>query len=96
MVREHRCANDRGIETLHHCDVYRVESLDEVVDLALGELVEDNAVAIVEWGALAASVFGRDVWRIDFVVGDDEGRTLIVSGESATSRAAALERWANP
>ena len=86
MVREHHCANARGIETLHHCDVYRVESLDEVVDLALGELVEDDAVAIVEWGDLAASVFGRDVLTVDFVVGDDDTRTLVVSGDSARSR----------
>ena len=93
MVREHRCSNDRGIETLHHCDVYRVESLDEVIDLALGELVEDDAVALVEWGELAESVFGRDVVRVDFVVGDDESRTLRVSGDGAASRARALDRW---
>ena len=96
MVREHRCSNAAGIETLHHCDVYRVESLDEVVDLALGELVEEDAVAIVEWGELAASVFGRDVLRVDFVVGDDDARTLIVSGDSAASRTAALNGWARP
>ena len=95
MVREHRCSNDRGIVTLHHCDVYRVQGLDEVIDLALGELVEDDAVAIVEWGELAASVFGREVIRIDFEVGDDEERTLIVGGESASSRAADLDRWAS-
>ena len=95
MVREHHCENDRGIETLHHCDVYRVESLDEVVDLALGELVEENAVAVVEWGDLAASVFGRDVLSVDFIVGDDDARTLVVSGDSAASRAAALARWAS-
>ncbi len=47
MVREHHCANDRGIEVLHHCDVYRVQTLDEVIDLALGELVEDASVALV-------------------------------------------------
>jgi tRNA threonylcarbamoyladenosine biosynthesis protein TsaE len=95
MVREHRCWNDGGIVTLHHCDVYRVESLDEVIDLALGELVEENAVAVVEWGDLAASVFGRDVVTIDFAVGDDEERILTVSGESAASRAPALERWSH-
>ena len=94
MVREHRCANDQGIETLHHCDVYRVESLDEVIELALGELVEENAVALVEWGDLAASVFGRDVLTIDFTVHDDDSRTLVVDGESAATRAQALDRWA--
>lgn len=95
MVREHHCENSSGIETLHHCDVYRVESLDEVVDLALGELVEDAAVALVEWGELAASVFGRDVMTIDFQVDDNESRTLSVDGGLAVARTAQLDEWAS-
>ena len=95
MVREHRCSNALGIETLHHCDVYRVESLDEVLDLALGELVEDCAVALVEWGELAASVFGRDVMTIDFSVEVDDARILTVDGDLAHARAAQLDRWAS-
>ena len=93
MVREHRCANDQGIATLQHCDVYRVASLAEVVDLGLGELVEESAVALVEWGELASSVFGRDVLTIDFTLGDDEGRTLEVAGALAPSRLESLDRW---
>lgn len=95
MVREHQCADARGIETLHHCDVYRVDSLDEVLDLALGELVEDAGVAIVEWGELAASIFGRDVMTIDFSVDDNEGRILTIDGASADTRASQLEIWAS-
>ena len=94
MVRQHACANDQGITTLHHCDVYRVESLDEVVDLALGELVEESAVALVEWGDLAASVFGRDVFTIDFFVDGEERRTLVVDGPSAADRYESLDAWA--
>jgi tRNA threonylcarbamoyladenosine biosynthesis protein TsaE len=94
MMREHKCTGALGIETLHHCDVYRVESLDEVLDLALGELVEDAGVAIVEWGELAASIFGRDVMTIDFSVDADEGRTLTVDGALADARASQLEIWA--
>ena len=93
MVREHRCSNAQGIDTLQHCDVYRVTSLAEVVDLGLGELVEENAVALVEWGELASSVFGRDVLTIDFALDDDEGRTLEVGGALAQSRHEALSRW---
>ena len=95
MVREHRCHNDLGIETLHHCDVYRVESLDEVLDLALGELVEDAGVALVEWGELAASIFGRDVMTVDFQVADDDARTLSVDGALAHARVQQLDRWAS-
>ena len=94
MVREHRCSNDLGIVTLHHCDVYRVGSLDEVVDLALGELVEESGIALIEWGELAATVFGRDVMTIDFVVDDEEQRTLIVDGALAHERSALLDEWA--
>jgi tRNA threonylcarbamoyladenosine biosynthesis protein TsaE len=94
MVRPHRCRNDRGIQTLHHADVYRVQSVAEVLDLALGEEVEDAAVALVEWGELGASVFGRDVMTIRFDVDDDEGRTLSVEGRLAEQRAVALDEWA--
>jgi tRNA threonylcarbamoyladenosine biosynthesis protein TsaE len=94
MVREHRCSNDLGIETLNHCDVYRVESLDEVLDLALGELVEDAAVALVEWGELAASVFGRDVMTIEFQVDDADGRVLTVDGDLTAGRSRQLDEWA--
>lgn len=94
IVRQHACANDQGITTLHHCDVYRVDSLDEVVDLALGELVEESAVALVEWGELAAAVFGRAVLTVEFVVDEGERRTLVVGGASAADRVDLLDSWA--
>ncbi len=93
VVRQHRCANDRGIESLHHADVYRVGTLDEVLDLALGELVEERAVALVEWGELAASVFGRDVLTVTFSVDEHDQRTLEVGGALSDDRADALGEW---
>jgi tRNA threonylcarbamoyladenosine biosynthesis protein TsaE len=95
MVREHHCSNALGIETLHHCDVFRVDSLDEVLDLSLGELVEDSGVAVVEWGELAAAVFGRDVMTIEFSVEDDEARILTVGGVLAEGRTAKMDVWAS-
>jgi tRNA threonylcarbamoyladenosine biosynthesis protein TsaE len=96
MVREHRCVNEVGITTLHHADVYRVESLEEVRELALGELVEESAVALVEWGEMASSVFGRDVMNVDFLLDEDDGRTLEVSGALTNGRRAPLDEWASP
>ena len=93
MVRQHESVNDQGIFTLHHADVYRVETLDEVIDLALGELVEESAVALVEWGDLAMSVFGRDVITVTLLVDDDEGRTLIVDGVLTEGHYDALKAW---
>lgn len=96
MVRQHECVNEAGISTLHHADVYRVESVGEVRDLALGELVEESAVALVEWGEIASSVFGLDVMNVDFLLDDVEGRTLVVGGALTNDRRAVLDEWASP
>jgi tRNA A37 threonylcarbamoyladenosine biosynthesis protein TsaE len=70
-----------------------VETLGEVLDLALGELVEESGVAVVEWGELGASVFGRVVMTVRFDIDDDEGRLLSVDGPLAEERAGALDEW---
>lgn len=94
VVRQHVAHNALGVTTLHHADVYRVESLREVQDLDLGELVEDSAVAFVEWGEIASSVFGRDVLTVDFLQDEADGRHLDVDGALTSGREAALVAWA--
>ena len=54
LVRHYRCGSGCAVGSLIHADVYRTGSLAEVADLALAELVEEDAVALVEWGDLAA------------------------------------------
>jgi tRNA threonylcarbamoyladenosine biosynthesis protein TsaE len=82
MARPHACRAG-AIATLWHADLYRVRSLDEVCDLALGELVAESAVALVEWGELAASALGRDAWTVHVAVDDDEARLLEAAGARA-------------
>jgi tRNA threonylcarbamoyladenosine biosynthesis protein TsaE len=93
IVRQHECVNELGITTLHHADVYRVGSLGEVDDLALGELVEEEAVAVVEWGEIASPLFGRDVISVSFDIDESEGRTIEVDG-ALTGREVLLNEWA--
>jgi tRNA threonylcarbamoyladenosine biosynthesis protein TsaE len=68
------------IKTMHHADLYRLEHRREVVDLALGELVEDESVAVVEWGEAAAHVLGADTLAIRLLapdlVADDTARVI--------------------
>lgn len=40
---------------LVHVDVYRLERLSEVTDLALPEMLDDGAAVVVEWGERAAA-----------------------------------------
>lgn len=55
LVRHYKTGSSTLPQFLH-ADVYRLEDLAEIEDLALHELVEDGAVVAVEWGERAAGV----------------------------------------
>lgn len=66
---------------LAHVDVYRLERLSEVVDLALPEMLDDGAVVVVEWGERAAAALPEDHLHIRLDVDDDgAGRTATIDG----------------
>ena len=61
-----------------HMDVYRLEQLQEAIDLGLAEILDDGAVALVEWGDLVAAVLPADFLEviIEQAEGDDALRRL--------------------
>jgi tRNA threonylcarbamoyladenosine biosynthesis protein TsaE len=84
---------DTGGPTLHHADLYRLEQLAEVADLALGELAEFDGIVLVEWGDVVESSFGEHlVVRLEVLDGDLDARhiTLTPTGPSWVRRWAML------
>jgi tRNA threonylcarbamoyladenosine biosynthesis protein TsaE len=84
---------DTGGPTLHHADLYRLDQLAEVADLALGELAEFDGIVLVEWGDVVESTFGEHlVVRLDLVDGDLDSRdvTITPTGPSWARRWSAL------
>ena len=84
---------------LLHADVYRVDFLQEIVDLGLSELLDEGAVAVIEWGDVAAPVLPPDFLEIRIEFTDDDGRSFRLRpvGARWAARAGALgralERW---
>lgn len=74
LVRQYRCGPDSPVRTLIHADVYRTGSVAEVADLALAELVEEDAVALVEWGDMAAPALGESALEVTLDAPDPVGR----------------------
>ena len=64
---------------LVHVDVYRLDRLSEVVDLALPEMLEDGSVVVVEWGERAAAALPGGHLRVSIAAGDDGERTVTLA-----------------
>jgi tRNA threonylcarbamoyladenosine biosynthesis protein TsaE len=68
--------NPKGLRLLH-ADMYRLDHLQEIVDLGLPELLDEGAVAVVEWGDLAAPVLLPDYLEVRLTFGEsDDARVL--------------------
>lgn len=59
---------------LHHLDVYRLTQINEALDLGLAELLDDDAVVVIEWGDTIAPVLPQNYLevRLDYGEGDTE------------------------
>jgi len=106
LVRQYRLDNCRearpgtSLKTFLHADVYRLDHLAEIADLGLGELVEDGAVALVEWGDVAEPVLGHGSLSLRLEAGSDQpGGPGAGSGEGDDHRiltiAEPAPRWAD-
>jgi tRNA threonylcarbamoyladenosine biosynthesis protein TsaE len=77
---------------LVHADVWRLEQLQEVIDLAIAELVDDGAAAVVEWGEMAAPALAPDCLHVVIDFAEDrpspDDKPLRAPGDSGTRRLA--------
>jgi tRNA threonylcarbamoyladenosine biosynthesis protein TsaE len=96
LVREY----PSGRVPLAHVDIYRLERVQEVVDLALDELEDGEGVLMVEWGDAVEELLSDDRLRVELMSEEVDGdaRRLVVSarGPSWAERWADLERALEP
>ncbi len=73
IVQEHT----GGRLNLHHLDVYRLEHLREVADLGLAEMLDEDAVMLVEWGDAVLPALPDQYLEVRIAFGDgDDDRIL--------------------
>lgn len=67
----------RGELTLQHLDVYRLEHITEVLDLALPELLDSAAVTLIEWGDAIIPVLPADYLEVRLEYGDADDERIL-------------------
>jgi tRNA threonylcarbamoyladenosine biosynthesis protein TsaE len=56
---------------LHHADLYRLDTTNDVADLALHELAEFGGIVLIEWGDVAVAAIG-DHLEVRLEIDDDD------------------------
>lgn len=62
---------------LHHLDVYRLDHLQEAIDLGLAELTDDGGVTLIEWGEVVIPTLPPDYLEVRLSYGDGDDDRLI-------------------
>ena len=72
---------------LHHLDVYRLDQLREVLELGIAEMLDEDAVMLVEWGDAVLPALGDQYLEVRLAFGEgDDDRMLAFTARGA--------RWA--
>jgi tRNA threonylcarbamoyladenosine biosynthesis protein TsaE len=73
----------QGRLTLYHIDLYRLDSIDEVVDLGMDDYLYGSGVCVVEWADKAVGVLPQEYLMVEISLLSDTSRNLVLnpSGE---------------
>lgn len=92
IVREYE-----GDLPVHHVDVYRLDHLQEAIDLGFDELLDDRHVTIIEWGEAVGALLPADRLEVRLATlppeeAEDDARVveLRATGRSWEARREAL------
>lgn len=77
LVNEYR--SDTTAELVYHFDLYRVESLDEALDMGVEDYLDCGAVCLIEWPEVIDQLLPDDTVVVDITENPDGSRTVTTS-----------------
>lgn len=78
---------------LNHLDVYRLDQVDEALDLGLAEMLDEDSVTVIEWGDTIIPALPADYLEVRLRLGegdDDRMFEIEMVGPRWSSRTRAL------
>lgn len=76
IANEYR--SDTTAELIYHFDLYRLESLAEIMDIGFEDYLDSGALCLIEWPEKVEDILPDDTVKATIRVNDDLSRDLIV------------------
>ena len=78
IINEYR--SDTTAELIYHFDLYRLDSMDEAMDIGVEDYFDSGALCLLEWPERIEPMLPDDTVRVDIAADPDSGRrTLTVT-----------------
>lgn len=76
IINEYR--SDTTAELIYHFDLYRLENVDEALEIGVEDYFDSGALCLLEWPERIEPLLPDDVVKVKITVNPDESRTLEV------------------
>ena len=77
IINEYR--SDTTAELIYHFDLYRLESMDEAMDIGVEDYFDSGAICLIEWPERIKELLPYDTVEVDIKVNDDLSRTMTLN-----------------
>lgn len=77
LINEYR--SDTTAELIYHFDLYRLESLDEALEIGVEDYFDSGALCLIEWPDRVADILPDDTVRVDVAEEPDGSRLLRIN-----------------
>lgn len=77
IINEYR--SDTTAELIYHFDLYRLENIDEALEIGVEDYFDSGALCFLEWPERIADILPDDTVRVDIRVNDDLSRDIIIA-----------------
>ena len=77
IVNEYR--SETTAELIYHFDLYRLETMEEVLDIGFEDYLDCGALCLIEWPEKVEDILPNDTVDVTIRLNEDHSRTIIVA-----------------
>lgn len=77
IANEYR--SETTAELIYHFDLYRLETLEEVMDIGFEDYLDSGALCLIEWPEKVDDILPDDTVRVNISVNADNSRDLTIT-----------------